>query len=82
MKDLKSELGGNFEDVVIAMMTVPAEYDAEQLRKAIKVRLAGQHMVFVSIYVFSRGRVCKTQGVEHLQVPMLSAQNGEKVKNL
>jgi len=36
LKDLKYELGGHFEDIVIAMMTPPAEYDATSLRKAIK----------------------------------------------
>ncbi|KXJ26438.1 annexin A5 [Exaiptasia diaphana] len=36
IKDLKSELGGHFEDVVIALMTPPEEYDAGLLRKAIK----------------------------------------------
>jgi len=35
--DLKSELGGNFEDVVMAMMTPPVAFLAQQLRKAIKV---------------------------------------------
>ncbi|EDO32043.1 predicted protein [Nematostella vectensis] len=36
IKDLKSEVGGYFEDTVIALMTPPAEYDATLLRKAIK----------------------------------------------
>ena len=37
IKDLKSELGGHFEDTVVALMNPPAEYDASLLRKAIKV---------------------------------------------
>jgi len=35
-ESLKSELGGNYEDVVLAMFKKPDEYDASQLRKAMK----------------------------------------------
>lgn len=34
---LKSELGGLFESLIVALMTPPIEYDASQLRKALKV---------------------------------------------
>ena len=37
MKDLKYELGGHFEDIVVALMMPAADYDATSLRKAIKV---------------------------------------------
>ena len=37
MKDLKYELGGHFEEIVVALMMPAADYDATSLRKAIKV---------------------------------------------
>lgn len=35
--DLKSELSGNFRDVVLGLMMTPAEYDASEVYKAIQV---------------------------------------------
>ncbi len=36
ISDLKSELHGKFEDAMIALFTDPIEYDADELRKAMK----------------------------------------------
>ena len=36
LADLKSELHGKFEDAMIALFTEPIEYDADELRKAMK----------------------------------------------
>ena len=37
MDDLKAELKGPFEDLIIALMTPTAEYDAELINKSIQV---------------------------------------------
>jgi annexin A7/11 len=36
IKDLKSELSGNYEDAILALFDTPANYDSKQLRKAMK----------------------------------------------
>ncbi|KAJ0060638.1 hypothetical protein NL108_016743, partial [Boleophthalmus pectinirostris] len=36
LRDLKSELTGNFENLVLAMLMTPAQFDAAELREAIK----------------------------------------------
>lgn len=37
ISDLKSELSGDFEDLILALMEPPAKYDALQMRKAMAV---------------------------------------------
>ncbi|MEQ2175096.1 Annexin A11, partial [Goodea atripinnis] len=37
IRDLKSELSKDFEDLVIAMLQTPTQFDASELREAIKV---------------------------------------------
>ena len=39
--DLKSELSGDFEKVLLGLMMTPARFDAHELKCAIKVRTAG-----------------------------------------
>ena len=38
--ELKSELSGHFEDVVLGLLMTPTEYDAHELRTAVKVSVA------------------------------------------
>ncbi|VDN20293.1 unnamed protein product [Gongylonema pulchrum] len=38
-EELKKELSGDFEDVILALMDTPTKYDAMQLQKAMKVCL-------------------------------------------
>ena len=38
ISDLKSELSGNFEELVLGLMMTPSEYDADAVYNAIKVR--------------------------------------------
>jgi len=40
IRELKSELSGHFEQVVLALLMTPAEYDAHELRKSVKVRIS------------------------------------------
>ena len=45
IKDLKSELGGKFEDVVLACMLKPEEFEAEECRKAISVSTQNMYLL-------------------------------------
>ena len=43
IKELKSELSGHFEEVVLGLLMTPAEYDSFQLRRAMKVCYCDLH---------------------------------------
>jgi len=48
IKDLKSELSGDFEDLILALMENPVKYDADQLYKAM-ARLGTRENVLIEI---------------------------------
>lgn len=53
VKELKSEVSGHFEDVILALMMTPEEYDAHELRSAMKVRThvhACTHTVYACVH--------------------------------
>ena len=51
VKDLQSELGGNFENVVVSLMDPCELFDARSLRSAMKVRIANYHMQLSSFAI-------------------------------
>ena len=53
--DLKSELGGNFEDLCVAMLTPPRVYDARQIHEAVSVTWTSSSSLAV-VVVVGRGR--------------------------
>ena len=48
-KELSSELSGNFKTLCVEMLLGPAEFDAKQLNKAIKVTTALNSTLIVSL---------------------------------
>lgn len=56
LKDLKSELSGNFEKVIRALCLPHADFDATELRNAIKVEC----LIFICVnFVFTVYVLCK-----------------------
>lgn len=47
VNDLKSDLGGHFEDAVVALMFTPTEYDCMELRRAMRVCVMEVQAFFV-----------------------------------
>ena len=52
-QDLKSELNGNFEDVVVALLEPKVQYEAHCLRDAIHVYLKKKKLIIFKIYLFT-----------------------------
>ena len=48
MKDLKSELTGNFENVMVSLMRPRQRFDAISLRKAMKASVLDKYQVCVT----------------------------------
>ena len=58
MKDLKSELGGNLEEVVLALMEPCELFDARSLRSAMKVyKLCNSLLLLNSLLAYYREQV-------------------------
>ena len=51
ISDLKSELSGHFEEVVLGLMMTPPEYDAAAVYNAIKVSLSSPANCTVSLFL-------------------------------
>ena len=45
IKELRDELRGDFEELILALMELPARYDAQQLRKAMEVPSCSIHEI-------------------------------------
>lgn len=59
--DLEGDTRGDFEDLLVAMVTPPAVYDCKEVIRAIKVRLTGASRLRAcrNSYTFQSGSVCK-----------------------
>ncbi|KAJ8934553.1 hypothetical protein NQ318_004983 [Aromia moschata] len=59
IKELKSELRGNFEDLIIALMTEPIEFQAKQLHKAISGLGTDESTIVEILSVYDNENVVK-----------------------
>ncbi|KAI4462025.1 annexin [Holotrichia oblita] len=81
IKELKSELRGNFEDVIIALMTNPVEFQAKQMHKAIS-GLGTDEPTIVEILVYQSSLESDLKGdtsgtVKRLFVALVTAHRDE-----
>lgn len=72
--DLKSELTGNFENLVLSMMMSSAHFDASELREAIKVRCPPRTLSFLPLLV-KLGCASPQAGVVHASGHMFDSQS-------
>ena len=54
IEDIKSELSGDYKELVMALFVSPAEYDAWCIKEAIYVSTAGEKERFHYVYVEGR----------------------------
>uniref|UniRef100_A0A3Q2QL47 Annexin n=1 Tax=Fundulus heteroclitus TaxID=8078 RepID=A0A3Q2QL47_FUNHE len=79
IKDLKSEISGDFEDLVLAMLKTPTLLDASELREAIKV---GWTIVSIAIIfpvhecVSTKNATCLSEYGKKLEDAIISDTSG------
>uniref|UniRef100_A0AC35TTD8 Annexin n=1 Tax=Rhabditophanes sp. KR3021 TaxID=114890 RepID=A0AC35TTD8_9BILA len=63
ISDLKSELHGDFEDLIIALMTPPAVFDAEQIKRAVRGFGTREHVLIECMVTRTRAQIAELKMV-------------------